>query len=156
MSDPETNQEVDTKALGYAHRLLKLRPRSTAEIIGKMRGKSYPEETIARIVDCLETSGHLDDEAFAKAWVQGRMKKYGFRRITLELSDKGIPKELIQSTWGCLKNDVDEESVVRAIALKRVRAYQGRHPLKRKKLVMDYLARRGFNLDVIGKVIRDL
>ena len=122
MSDPETNQEVDTKALGYAHRLLKLRPRSKAELVKKMRSKAYPEDTVARVVDGLESSRHLDDEAFAKAWVQGRMKKYGFRRIALELSDKGIPKELIQSTWGCLKNDVDEESVVRAIALKRVRA----------------------------------
>jgi regulatory protein len=100
--------------------------------------------------------GYLNDEAFTKAWFQGRLKRYGFRRIALELSDKGIPKDLIQSTWEGLKDDVDEETIVREIALRRARLSRDVQPLKRRKRVMDYLARRGFNLSLINKVIREL
>ena len=144
------------KAKGYALRLFKLRPRSTAELAEKMRGKWYPPDIIERVISDMKAWGYLDDGAFTKAWLQGRLKRYGYRRIALELVDKGIPKELIASTWEELKQDIDEESIVREIALRRDRVYRDVEPLKRRKRLMDYLARRGFNLSLINKVIREL
>jgi regulatory protein len=145
-----------SKAKGYALRLFKLRPRSTAELAEKMRGKGYPPDIIERVTSDMKAWGYLDDGAFTKAWLQGRLKRYGFRRIARELADKGIPKDLVQSTWEELRTDVDEEAIVREIALRRVRVYKGLHPLKRKKRMMDYLARRGFSLGMIVKVVREL
>jgi len=144
------------KAKGYALRLFKLRPRSSVELTDKMRGKGYPPDIVERVFQDMKAWGYIDDEAFTRAWIQGRLKKYGYRRIALELGDKGIPKDLIGSTWESLKDDWDEESVIREIAVRRARVCRDVEPMKRKKRVMDYLARRGFNLSLINKVVREL
>ena len=145
------------KAKSYALRLLKLRPRATGELIQKLELKGYAHAAIDPLIDELTRAGFLDDAAFALAWMRSRLNRpHGLRRITRELSDKGIDRDLIQSSWEDLRQDYDELNVVRALAQKRLNAYPNIDPMKRKKRVMDYLARRGFNLDTIMKVIKEL
>ncbi len=145
------------KAKGYALRLLKLRPRSTFELREKMGSKGYVEPQVTLVIDELTRLGFLDDEAFAKAWMQYRLNKpMGFRRVSLELIEKGIAKDVIRARWDELRESYDELEVVRGLAKKRACKYNNIDPLKRKKRVMDYLARRGFQLDIIMKVIREL
>ncbi len=149
--------EVLKKAKGYALRLLKLRPRSRSELARKMAGKGYGEDVVADVLDGLTALGFLDDAAFAKAWLQYRLNKpMGFRRIERELVEKGIPRDAIRGHWDEVKESYDELEVVRALAKKRTRQYNNIDPLKRRKRVMDYLARRGFQLDVIMKVIKEI
>jgi regulatory protein len=151
------NEDVRKKAKGYALRLFKLRPRSRAELCQKMAGKGYDEALIISVVDELASWGLIDDAAFAKAWLQYRLNKpMGFRRIAQELAEKGIPKDMVRSHWDEVKENYDELEVVRALAKKRARQYNNIDPLKRKKRVMDYLARRGFQLDVIMKAIKEI
>jgi regulatory protein len=149
--------EVVKKAKGYALRLLKLRPRSRGELSSKMSGKGYGQAIIIDVLDALTQMGFIDDAAFAKAWLQYRLNRpMGFRRVERELIEKGITKDVIRGHWAEVKANYDELEVVRALAKKRVRQYNNIDPLKRKKRVMDYLARRGFQLDVIMKVIKEI
>ena len=145
------------KAKGYALRLLKLRPRSKGELASKMAGKGYAQAVIIDVLDALTRTGFIDDAAFAKAWLQYRLNKpMGFRRVERELIEKGIPKDVIRGHWDEVKESYDELEVVRTLAAKRARQYNNVDPLKRKKRVMDYLSRRGFQLDVIMKVIKEI
>lgn len=152
------DDEVLKKARDYVLRLFKLRPRSTGELKEKLRLKGYPGEVIGKIVSDCAAQGLLDDEAFTKAWLQSRLKKYGLRRVSRELSEKGIPKELFESVWENTREDYDEEALVRQIAQRRMSSREQKDVplLKRKRRVMDYLVRRGFNIGVINKVIRQL
>ena len=154
---PVEDTDVLKKAKGYALRLLKLRPRSRAELGRKMAGKGYERPAIDDVLDELTRLGFIDDAAFAKAWLQYRLNKpMGFRRVERELIDKGIPKDMIRGHWDDVKASYDELETVRTLARKRARQYNNVDPLKRKKRVMDYLARRGFQLDIIMKVIREI
>ena len=145
------------KAKGYALRLLKLRPRSMVELSRKMAGKGYDPAVIENVVDALTKMGLMDDAAFAKAWLQYRLNRpMGFRRVERELIEKGIPRDVIRGHWDEVRDSYDELEVVRMLAKKRARQYNNIDPLKRKKRVMDYLARRGFQLDVIMKVIKEI
>ena len=154
---PAEDLEVVKKAKGYALRLLKLRPRSTAELSRKMAGKGYDQAVTQDVVSTLVHMGLMDDAAFAKAWLQYRLSKpMGFRRVERELIEKGIPRDVIRIHWDEVRESYDELEVVRMLAKKRARQYNNIDPLKRKKRVMDYLARRGFQLDVIMKVIKDI
>jgi regulatory protein len=154
---PVGDTEVLKKAKGYALRLLKLRPRSRSELARKMAGKGYAEDVVADVLDGLTALGFLDDAAFAKAWLQYRLNKpMGFRRVERELVEKGIPRDVIRGHWDEVRGSYDELEVVRALAKKRARQYNNIDPLKRRKRVMDYLARRGFQLDVIMKVIKEI
>ena len=151
------NEDVRKKAKGYALRLLKLRPRSTAELAAKMASKGYDAVLSVQVIDELTRLGLLDDEAFAKAWLQCRLNKpMGFRRIAQELAEKGISKDSVRGYWDEVKENYDELEVVRTLVKKRARLYNNIDPLKRKKRVMDYLARRGFQLDIIMKVIKEI
>ncbi|MBF0122040.1 MAG: regulatory protein RecX [Candidatus Omnitrophica bacterium] len=120
--------------------------------------KGYEIDLVEKVVSACLGAGLLDDSAFAKAWFQSRLKKYGFRRVSRELVDKGIPKDVINTVWEQVRGDYDEETLVRQIAERRFfsREQKDTPVLKRKKRVMDYLARRGFNLSIISKVIRQL
>ena len=73
-----------------------------------------------------------------------------------ELAEKGISKDSVRGYWDEVKENYDELEVVRTLVKKRARLYNNIDPLKRKKRVMDYLARRGFQLDIIMKVIKEI
>ncbi|NLE65376.1 MAG: regulatory protein RecX [Elusimicrobia bacterium] len=152
------DEEVLRRAKAAAFRLLKIRPRSIGEIQKKFTLKGVPADIAERIVADLEARGFLDDAAFARAWTQGRIKRYGPRRVKRELEQKGVPKDLIGRVWEDLKVEYDEEGAARSLAQRRMasREQQGVPILKKKKRVMDYLLRRGFSPLVVGKVIREL
>jgi len=152
----DVDKEMLKKAKGYALRLFKLRPRSTAELRDKLAGKEFSPEVIEVLVQDLTARRDLDDAAFARAWVQGRITRYGRRRLDLELTQKGISGEIVQALWQDIGGDYDEEAQARGIAGRRAGITRDKEPLKREKRVMDYLARRGFSMGTITKVLKDL
>ncbi|MBF0619159.1 MAG: regulatory protein RecX [Candidatus Omnitrophica bacterium] len=148
--------EMLKKAKGYALRLFKLRPRSTGEFCNKLKAKGYPPELVDTVVQYFSALGYLDDAAFVRAWFSSRLKRYGVRRVARELTEKGIAKTLIASTWEKVRQEYDEEAAVRVIVEKRARLYADVPLLKKKKRLMDYLLRRGFSISVVAKVIGDI
>lgn len=144
------------KAKGYALRLIKLRPRTEYELRVKFAQKMYSEEIADQLISYCKDSGLLDDGLFAKVWLQSRLKKYGLRRVRHELAAKGLSEQLILSETYRIKADYDEESVVRGLMARRIKVYQGLPALTKKKRMMDYLLRRGFSLETINKVVREL
>ncbi len=149
-------EEALRKAKGYALRLFKLRPRSEAELKAKLRDKGFTEDVSSRIIGEFKELGYIDDTVFARIWMQSRLKKYGFRRVARELTQKGILKEYIIALWEDLRGEHDEAAVARDIVERRARLYKDIPVLKRKKRIMDFLARRGFSAETINKVIREL
>lgn len=143
------------KARGAALRLFKSRPRSVLELREILLGKAHLPEVVDRVVADLTARGLLDDSVFARGWMQGRLKRYGYLRVAGELQQKGLPREVIASLWEDMKKDHDEEETARAIAQRRLKVAGDLEPLKQKKRVMDYLARRGFSPEIISKVLYD-
>ena len=154
--DPDLLRKAKSSAL----RLLKLRPRSVIELRDRLLQKNYPAAVVEKVVNDLTAAELLDDEAFAKAWVNWRLsgRPVGLRRIAQELKDKGIARDVIDGLIAASKEDFDEHAVVKGIAERRIqqRAQKSVPFLKRKKRVLDYLLRRGFSADVISRVIRDI
>lgn len=148
------DEDVFKKAKGYALRLFKLRPRSCFELAEKMRQKNYPEDVIKKVTADLLAGGLLDDDIFARIWMQSRLKKYGMRRVVRELADKGIPKEKIERLKETQQKDYDENEVLRGIVERRLRIYHNIEPLKQKRRLTEYLLRRGFGFESINKVLR--
>lgn len=151
--DGLANDEIKIKAKGYALRLFKLRPRSAAELLVKLKVRGFPAEVSLGLVDDLTRMGYIDDAAFARLWMQGRLKKYGIRRIERELADKGILKATIDRLKDELRAEDEEIDTARELAGRRIRLYAALPVLKRKKRMMDYLTRRGFSGETALKVL---
>ncbi len=137
--------------------LLKFRLRSEEEIRKRLEKKKFDTQIIESTLSFLKDKGFIDDNYFAKAWVESRIKKpLGIRRLKQELRTKGIDKEIIESRINEIRKDYPEEEIVKQIAKEKLSKIKGIDPQKAKKRVYDYLLRRGFSPDIILDAVNQL
>ena len=140
-----------------ALRFLKIRPRSVVELKEKLEGKGFSLAEIETTVNELSASGLLDDRAFTTSWINYRLARpFGFRRIIQELKAKGIDKEIIEQAVGEFEGSYNPEKAALGLGQRRWQRLTAIDPQKKKKRVLDFLIRRGFEEDVAMKVINKL
>lgn len=144
------NEEALQKARDYAFLLLKFRLRSEKEIYQRLKRKRFDEEVIKQTLSFLNDRGFIDDNLFAKAWIESRIKKpLGLRRIRQELNLKGIDKEIIDSEIREIKKNYSEPDLVKEIAKVRLAKLKGIEPHSARRRVYAYLLRRGFSPEIV-------
>jgi len=148
-SDDEVN-----KAYDHAVRFLGYRPRSVSETRKNLIDKGYPEDAIEACLSKLISQGYLDDEAFARYWVDNRseFKPRGGRALRAELRLKGIPDAVITTV---LAEQDAQDDAYRA-AKDKVRRYKGKSRAEMKHKVGQFLARRGFDYRTSETVLSQL
>lgn len=154
--DKIIKSEEQKKANDYAVKLLSYRQRSQKEIEDKMKQKGYDIEIINKTLNWLKDYNLINDEDFAKEYVLSKVKKYGSRRIKLELSRKGVDEEIIQTVLEEEIGDDTEYNIALESAKKKIKAYQGQERNTIYRKLAAYLQRRGFSYDIISKVLREL
>jgi len=138
-----------------AVRYLGSRPRSVAEIARHLRSKRYDDDAVARAIDRLRAQRYVDDEAFARYWVEQRerFKPRGDRALRTELVQKGVSRDVIEVVLGDRAPDADVELAKRALSRPMTR-WATLTPVERKRKIHTYLAARGFDYGTIEEVIR--
>ncbi len=134
------------RALHY----LSYRPRSVAEVRSNLKEK-YSDTAIEAVLERLERAGLLDDEAFARFWVDNR-EQFGprsERALRYELRQKGVPDSAIEAAL----SDLDEEDAAYRAALSRVHRYAQADEETFKKRLGGYLSRRGFSYATVRDVL---
>ena len=146
-----------SKAKTIAFRSLKIRERSVLELREKLVLKKVPKDTIDQTIKFLLTKKFLDDRTFARNWIRyRRARPFGPKRIKLELRQKGVDDEIIAQELEDAFTGFNQEEVVQELASRRAARYRDEEPIKRKRKVFDFLARRGFSLEMITKAIRKI
>lgn len=147
-------QDARETAYQRALRLLNYRDRSEAEIIQSLKQKQVPEEIIADVMERLHHSQLVDDQRFAKTWVDNRneFRPRSRRALAYELREKGIDEQAIQQTL----DDFDELGAAYQAATKYAQKIkQLEWPEFRQKLYA-FLTRRGFNYDTVKTTVARL
>ncbi len=138
-----------------ALRFLKIRPRSIFELKEKLEAKGFSDDEIAATIHDLIVSGLLDDRAFTKSWINYRLARpFGFRRIIQELKAKGIDQEIIDQAITEVDDKYNSQEVALELVQRRWQRLPALDPQKKKKRVMDFLLRRGFEIDTVLKVLK--
>ncbi len=100
----ERRAAVDDPAvvLDAAARFLEARSRSVAEVRQRLTSAGYRADLVDGAIDRMLGFGILDDEAFARAWVESRdrARPRGERAIRAELGLKGVDRALIDAVLG--------------------------------------------------------
>mgnify|MGYP000403811553 CR=1 FL=1 len=120
--------------------------RPTRTKTGEMRPGVAPEVT-ARVFDRLVEKGYINDENFARYWVDNRSLRKGAskRKLASELSAKGVDSAISERLLSeSARNDQDE--LAKIIEKKRAR-----YPDDQK--FMMYLSRQGFSYDDIKSAL---
>ena len=118
----------------------------------KLRAKSLPEisdENIEKVFNRLKSRGYVDDEKFAKYFVENRNLKKGTSRkkLELELKSKGISSEIIEKVF--IENPRDETEEIKKIITKKRKKYTD------EKLI-SYLVRAGFDYQLSQNLVREM
>ena len=138
-----------------AVRYLASRPKSVAEIARHLRGKRFDADDVERAIDRLRAQRYVDDDAFARYWVEQRerFKPRGDRALKSELIAKGVSREVIEVVLGERAPDADVEQAKRALSRPMTRWATLAAP-ERKRKIHTYLAARGFDYGTIEEVIQ--
>lgn len=151
----KTGQSFDS-ALKAAIRLLARRARSRDEMAQRLARKEFSQPVIGRVLAWLEERRLLDDEAFARAWIQDQTarKPAGPAYLRAGLRKRGIAKECVDAAIARFREEAgDEGSAAADLARRRLGSRSPADPVVRRRLGA-YLVRRGFSVDLVKRVLR--
>ena len=144
--------------LDAAARFLETRPRSVTEVRRRLVGAGYRPELVQGAIDRLLELRILDDEAFARSWVESRdrARPRGERAIREELRVKGIDRATIDAVLeerrGGAEDEPDRDAAERLIERNARSLARVADPRKRRERAYALLARNGFDPDVCREV----
>jgi regulatory protein len=132
-------------------RYLDYRPRSRAEVRRNLEKHAVSPDVIEDVFKRLERSGLVNDERFARDWVENRseFRPRSRRALAYELHQRGLAETAIKKAL----EGLNEEALAYQAALKQSRHYQGYQDRDFRNKLGSYLARRGFSYEIIKNVV---
>ena len=141
----ESAYQISTKFIGY-------RMRTTSELDKHLTKKGIEPPVIGQVIERLNENGMLNDEGFAKMWIENRseFRPRSQRLLALELRRKGINSETIQNV---IERTPPEDELAYLAAKKRIRRYEHLDWQDFQRKLGSHLARRGFSYSTIKPVV---
>ncbi|MDX1470409.1 MAG: regulatory protein RecX [Flavobacteriaceae bacterium] len=115
--------------------------------------KSDVEEIMAHLIE----HGFLNEERFANEFVRGkfRIKKWGRKRLQLELRQRDISTYLIKTAISQIPDDEYIEAFNK-LAEKKMTSLKSQPKLKQKRKLADYLLYRGWESHLVYDKVNQL
>ncbi len=142
-----------------ALKLIFRRMHSRNELKNKLIKKNFDKNIVDIVLEELSSKNYLNDLEFCRMYVEERFSKknIGINKIKLELVKKGIDRKIIDE----IVNIIDDNSLfdkAYQLALKKIDTYQYKKldKLKKKQKIFSFLLSRGFQQEIIYKVIDSL
>lgn len=158
--------EAETgKLMERMYRWFGLRQHSEKEVRDYFRVKNaklkiQEKEEISQLVidatiETLKKKGMVNDLEFAEAWVEARRRSQqkGSRAIKQELFQKGVDKEIIEEVVSHQSSVVSEEELAKQALDKKIKYWRNLDPKNLYRKSIEFLLRKGFDYEVVKKVI---
>ena len=140
--------------------MLAARGRASADLRRVLIRKGEPADRVTIAIERLERAGFVDDASYARQFTRSKGVGGGLskRRVQQELAKRGIARdvsdEAIETVF--IEEGVDEEASIERVARKKLRSLSSVDDATRKRRLYSFLARRGYDSDAIGRVLRIL
>jgi regulatory protein len=144
-------QDDGQRAFNLALRFLSYRPRSQFEVQRYLQDKAVADKVIQDVVLRLEQAGYVDDEAFARFWVENReqFRPRSQRALKYELRQKGVSQVIISRVL----TDLDDEAAAWRAVEGRLHRWANLPADELRHKLMGYLNRRGFDYATVTVTI---
>lgn len=147
--------------LEAALRFLEPRQRSIGEVRRRLTRVGYQAELVEGAIARLIELGMLDDQAFARTWIESRdrARPRGERALRFELARKGIDRKTADETIAerqADQPDADAEAAARLLARNARSLARVPDPRARRQRAYALLARNGFDPEVAAAASRAL
>jgi regulatory protein len=149
-----------TAVLDKALDLLAVRARSSRDLRIRLRRAGALEDGISWAIDRLVAQGFVDDAEYARQVARSKVLSGGVsrRKVVSALRQRGIAADVattaIEATLA--EVELDEHGAALAAAQKRLRALASLDPATRRQRLYAFLARRGYESDVVRRVLKEV
>jgi regulatory protein len=136
------------RAKQKAMSILKYMDRTEQELKFKLKKADYSDEIIHAAIDYVKSYHYLDDERYAKNYIDYRKSSKSKRQLEMELMNKGISKRIIEQV---IEEDYSgEEDAIKKVIFKKTKNNDIQSKEDKLKLA-NYLYNKGFSMDLIKK-----
>jgi regulatory protein len=130
--------------------------RSRQQLRDKLAQRNVPDELAERLLDRFTEVGLINDEAFARLWVESRQRSRGLstRALSQELRRKGVADDIVREVLDEVEPD-DEESRARELVRKKARSMSGLDRVTATRRLAGLLARKGYPAGLAFRIVRE-
>ena len=141
-------------ARSRAIKYIMYRLRTSKEIYDKLLELGFSTEIINRVTADLEQLEYINDEEYAKKFIESnkKSKKISKSMIKLKMKNKGIDGEIIEKYLEKLA--VSDFDAIEKVLIKK--KFSDDLPFEEKNRILAYCVRKGFSLDEVLKVIKEI
>jgi len=149
---------MEDKFYNKALEFLSYRPRSEKEVRDKLKAKQVEPHIIEKIIIKLKEKRFLNDEEFAKGWIENRnrFKPRSLRLIKIELKQKGITQDIIEKTINDKELMINDLDSAKELVEKKMKRFKDLPKQEIYQRLGRFLASKGFNWDTIKKAIDEI
>ena len=149
---PLSPEKAHAKAESYCA----YQERSQQEVRDKLYDWGLYSTQVEQLISTLIQDNFLNEERFALAFAQGKLRIKGWGRIKIKqaLKFKRVPDKLIQKALKNLDYDEYEQKLI-AVFQKKDRLLTEKDAFKRRYKLQQYLLGRGFESDLIYEVMKN-
>lgn len=124
------------------------------EMLDKMKKWQLSEEAIARNMEFLSQKKFVDDERFARIFINDKIKynKWGRRKVEQALWMKHIPKDISDPIFEEIEDELYMETLL-PLMKSKYKTIQAKNDYERSMKLIRFAMGRGFSLDLIRKCI---
>ncbi|MBO5207822.1 MAG: regulatory protein RecX [Lachnospiraceae bacterium] len=135
--------------------LLKSKDYTRKQLEDKLRQGGYPEEIIEEAMEYVISYGYINDENYARSYIEYHMEGRSKTRIINDLLNKGIARTTIMKMFDELKEDgieIDELKMAQNL-LRKKNYHAATATYEEKQKMYVFLYRKGFHSSVINRVL---
>ncbi|RNB59787.1 RecX family transcriptional regulator [Brevibacillus gelatini] len=149
--------EEKHKAYLGALKYLGLRPRTRSQLHAYLLEKGFDTRVADEICQRCEEQGYIDDEAFAKQWVEERLrlKPRSSYMLRMELAQRGVDKSIAEDAVQGISREAELEAA-RALVEKKARRIAGAPNRDEERKLLSMLMRKGFAHSIIQQIREEL
>lgn len=142
------------EALNKAAAYCTLCERCVSEVTAKLTAWEMPAGEQKKIIERLQQEGFIDEARYCRAFVNDKVRfnRWGRIKIRAALSEKRLPRELVNEAIENIDEELYTAALAEVIATKR-RELKGKNDYSAQQKIMRYAASRGFEPSFIMKAI---
>lgn len=142
------------KARGRAIKYIMYKMRTGKEVYDKLLELEFNEDVINQVIFDLEQLEYINDDEYTKKFIESnkKSKKISKSMIKLKLKNKGIDNEIVEKYLEELDFN-DFEAIEKLLVKKK---FNNELPFEEKNKIIAYCVRKGFSLEEVLKVIKDI
>ncbi|MGG1661335.1 RecX family transcriptional regulator [Brevibacillus sp. NRS-1366] len=149
--------EEKHKAFLAALRYIGIRPRTSSQLQSYLLEKGFEAQIAEEICRRCKEQGYINDEAFAKQWVDERLrlKPRSPYMLRMELQQRGVEKSIVEDAVKGVSREAELEAA-RALIEKKARRLQGPPTPEEERKLLSMLMRKGFSHAIVQQIRGEL